>query len=63
MVKLSDLVLSPVSATLLFVIACFAGYRYRTVWKTEGPRSQLWLYGLIAAVSLLVLGFLPVVSK
>ncbi|MAC79673.1 MAG: hypothetical protein CML66_16610 [Rhodobacteraceae bacterium] len=60
---MSDLTLSPVSATLLFVIACFAGYRYRTVWKTEGPRRQLWLYGVIAALSLLTLGFLPVVSR
>ncbi|MCG7625886.1 MULTISPECIES: hypothetical protein [unclassified Epibacterium] len=54
-----DVTLTPLSATLLFVIACLAGYRYRTVWKTEGPRSHLWLFGVIAALCLLVLGFVP----
>ncbi|MAQ85412.1 hypothetical protein [Psychromarinibacter halotolerans] len=57
---MTDLSLTPAVATVLFVIACLAGYRYRSVWKAEGPRSQLWLFGLIAAVSLLTLGFLPV---
>ncbi|MEG3660915.1 hypothetical protein [Celeribacter halophilus] len=56
----SPLSLTPVTATILFVIACLAGYRYRSVWKAEGPRAQLWIYGLIAAVILLVLGFVPV---
>ncbi|MBE9637899.1 hypothetical protein [Salipiger mangrovisoli] len=51
--------LSPASATVLFVIACLAGYRYRSVWKAEGPRWQLWVFGLIAAVVLLVLGLTP----
>lgn len=59
---MADFALSPVIATLLFVIACFAGYRYRSVWKAEGPRSQLWLYGVIAAAALLTLGFVPVVG-
>ncbi len=54
-----ELTLSPASATVLFVIACLAGYRYRSVWKAEGPRWQLWLFGLIAAVILLVLGLTP----
>ncbi|MDO6510753.1 hypothetical protein [Celeribacter halophilus] len=56
----SPLSLTPVTATILFVIACLAGYRYRSVWKAEGPRTQLWIYGLIAAVILLVLGLVPV---
>ncbi|MBY6003043.1 hypothetical protein KUV62_03940 [Salipiger bermudensis] len=54
-----ELTLTPASATVLFVIACLAGYRYRTVWKTEGPRWQLWLFGTVAAVLLLALGLLP----
>ncbi|WP_425052363.1 hypothetical protein [Psychromarinibacter sp. S121] len=57
---MTDLALTPALATALFVVACLAGYRYRRVWKAEGPRSQLWLFGLIAAISLLVLGFLPI---
>ena len=54
-----ELALTPVTATLLFVVACLAGYRYRSVWKAEGPRWQLWVFGLVAAVAALVLGFLP----
>ena len=56
----SPLTLSPLMATSLFVIACLAGYRYRSVWKAEGPRGQLWIFGLIAAVILLVLGLVPI---
>ena len=52
--------LTPAGATTLFVIACLAGYRYRAVWKTEGPRWQLWLFGIIAAAGLLTLGFVPI---
>lgn len=51
--------LSPVTATILFVIGCLAGYRYRRVWKAEGPRWQLWVTGMIAAASFLILGFVP----
>lgn len=52
--------LSPLQATLLFVVAVIAGYRYRRVWKTEGPAWQAWVFGLIAAVCLLSVAFLPV---
>ena len=54
--------LTPLMATLLFVVGCLAGYRYRHVWKAEGPRWQLWLYGLTAAVTFLVLGFVPLTT-
>lgn len=57
--QLTEFTLTPALATGLFVIACLAGMRYRSVWKAEGPRSRLWLYGGIAAVALLVLGFVP----
>ena len=56
---MSELSLSPAVATVLFVIACLAGYQYRRTWKAEGPRWQLWLFGTVAAVALLTLGFLP----
>lgn len=52
-------VLTPASATILFIVGCLAGYRYRRVWKAEGPRWQLWVTGLIAAGAFLTLGFVP----
>ncbi|WP_420548063.1 hypothetical protein [Curvivirga sp.] len=53
--------LTSLSATIIFVIACLAGFQYRRVWKAEGPKWQLWLFGLIAAACLLIVGFMPVV--
>jgi hypothetical protein len=55
----SQITLTPLSATILIFLAVLAGNRYRRVWKAEGPRWQLWLFGLIAAAALLALGFVP----
>ncbi|MEC7764937.1 MAG: hypothetical protein VX874_23740 [Pseudomonadota bacterium] len=57
-----DLTLTPITATILFVIACIAGYGYRRVWKAEGARWKLWAYGLVAAGLLLTLGFVPLTT-
>jgi hypothetical protein len=46
-------------ATVLIFLAVLAGNRYRRIWKTEGPRWQLWLFGLLAACALLMLAFVP----
>ncbi|SFR12591.1 hypothetical protein [Poseidonocella sedimentorum] len=59
---MEELTLTPLIATLLFVLACLAGHRYRRVWKAEGPRWQLWLYGVVAAVCLMILGFVPLTA-
>lgn len=55
----ADLSLTPAIATGLFVLAVLAGYRYRRVWKSEGPAWRLWVFGSIAATCLLALGFIP----
>jgi len=55
----TTLYLTPSVATAVFVVACVAGYRYRSVWKSEGPAWQLWLWGLMAGICLLTVGFLP----
>lgn len=55
----TGLVLTPAMATTIFVLACLCGYRYRRVWKAEGPRWQLWLFGTLAALGLATLGFVP----
>ncbi|MCR9067704.1 MAG: hypothetical protein NXH79_02565 [Rhodobacteraceae bacterium] len=52
--------LSPLAATAIFVVAVIAGYQYRRIWKAEGPRWQLWIAGLVAAICLLTVAFLPV---
>ncbi len=55
----SHLTLTPLMATVLIFLAVLAGNRYRRIWKTEGPRWQLWLFGLLAACALLMLAFVP----
>ena len=55
----ADFTLTPAIATVIFVLACLSGYQYRRVWKNEGPKWQLWVYGLLAAGGLLILGFKP----
>jgi hypothetical protein len=57
--RLSELTLSPLIATVIFVLACLSGIQYRRVWKAEGPRWQLWLFGVLAALGLLIVGFVP----
>ncbi|MEM7438334.1 MAG: hypothetical protein AAF393_01955 [Pseudomonadota bacterium] len=57
---MGDFELKPLAATLIFVVAILAGYSYRRVWKNEGPRWQLWVFGVVAAVCLLTVGFTPV---
>lgn len=60
MVTAADgLMLTSFWATVIFVLACLCGYQYRRIWKAEGPRWQLWLYGLLAAGALAVLAFVP----
>ncbi|MEO0386130.1 MAG: hypothetical protein AAF281_01180 [Pseudomonadota bacterium] len=56
---MSDPTLTPTIATTIFVLSCLAGYQYRRVWKAEGPVWQLWIFGLVAACGLAVLGFVP----
>ncbi|MEM1052731.1 MAG: hypothetical protein AAGI28_11615 [Pseudomonadota bacterium] len=51
--------LPPVVALVIFVTGVVAGYQYRRVWKAEGPRTQLWIYGTIASVCLLMVGLIP----
>ncbi|MEM9099652.1 MAG: hypothetical protein AAGC79_14145 [Pseudomonadota bacterium] len=55
-----DMILTPLLATAIFVVACCAGYAYRRVWKAEGPVWKLWVYGLVAGLCLLTVGFVPV---
>jgi hypothetical protein len=51
--------LTPALATVIFVLACLSGYQYRRVWKAEGARWLLWVFGVFTAAALLFLGFVP----
>jgi len=57
---LAEFYLTPLTATVFFVLACLAGYQYRRVWVKEGPRWQLWLFGLVAGAFLALVAFVPV---
>ena len=57
--KLLTVQLTPAIATVIFVLACLSGYQYRRIWKAEGPRWQLWFFGIFTAAALLFLGFVP----
>jgi hypothetical protein len=57
--KMADLILTPLTATIIFVLVCLSGYQYRRVWKAEGPRYQYWVFGILAALGLCILGFVP----
>lgn len=56
---MSEIALTPEMATVIFVLCCLCGYRYRRVWKAEGPRWQLWLFGILTASGLAILAFVP----
>ncbi|MEM6384511.1 MAG: hypothetical protein AAF739_17740 [Pseudomonadota bacterium] len=56
---MDGLSLTPIVATLIFVASCLFGHRYRSVWKAEGPRWKLWLYGSLTAAGFMTLGFIP----
>ena len=59
---MSELTLTPAIALGIFVLSCLTGHRYRRVWKAAGPRWQLWLYGVLTAMGLCILGFVPMVG-
>jgi len=52
--------LSPLVATLLFVVAVLAGHRYRRNWKQEGPAWKAWVFGSVAAICFLTVGLVPI---
>ncbi|MBE91254.1 MAG: hypothetical protein CMM76_17650 [Rhodospirillaceae bacterium] len=47
-------------ALFIFCIGCLAGTQFRRVWKANGPPEKLWAFGLVAAISLLIVGFIPI---
>ncbi|MEM7739599.1 MAG: hypothetical protein AAF225_02215 [Pseudomonadota bacterium] len=55
----SQLSLTPMAATLIFVLGVVAGYQYRRNWKLEGPVWKAWLFGGIAGLCLVTVAFVP----
>lgn len=61
---LSNLHLTPPLAALIFVVVVLCGHNFRKLWKQqpEGWQKKAWLFGVPAALGLLVLGFIPLKS-
>ena len=55
------LYLTPLSGTIIVVIAVVCGHRFRLAWKNQKPgwHGKAWLFGSLAASGLLVLAFVP----
>lgn len=53
--------LTPLSGTIIVVVAVVCGHRFRLAWKNQVPgwQRKAWLFGLLAASGLLVLAFVP----
>ncbi len=53
--------LTPLVAVILLIVAVASGHLYRENWKSKPKRWLLraWIYGAIACVTLLALGFIP----
>lgn len=56
--------LTPLTGTLLVVLAVLAGHRFRRAWKDKAPGWQLraWIYGVVAGAGLLALAFIPLLN-
>lgn len=59
-----DLYLSPALGALIVFVVVVCGHRFRLAWKEQTPgwHRRAWIFGLIAAVGLLALAFLPLQS-
>lgn len=55
------LVLTPLTASLLFLVLVLSGRAFRQNWKAQGDgwTFRAWLYGVPAGVSFLALAFIP----
>ncbi|RYH09759.1 hypothetical protein [Tropicimonas sp. IMCC6043] len=53
--------LTPLTATLLFLVLVFSGRAFRQTWKAQAPgwRLRAWLYGTPALLGFLALALLP----
>ena len=53
--------LTPLTATLLFLVLVICGRQFRETWKAQrdGWAARAWVYGLPAAASFFALAFLP----
>ena len=58
---MSQLYLTPPVAALIFLGVVICGHNFRQLWKQQplGWQKRAWLFGVPAAIGLLVLGFMP----
>lgn len=58
---MQDLHLTPLTGALIVFVVVVCGHRFRLAWKEQAPgwQRRAWLYGIPAAIGLLLLAFLP----
>lgn len=60
-VFLEEIYLTPLTGSILVVLAVGSGHLFRDNWKKQedGWQRRAWLYGVLAGGSLLMLAFVP----
>ncbi len=56
---MQNLTLAPWVGVLLVIVAVVAGHNFRKSWVAGDSKTRLWIFGLLAAASLLALGLIP----
>lgn len=58
---MDTLYLTPWMGVLLVIAFVISGYRFRRAWKAQpaGWQRQAWVWGVIAAICLCALAFVP----
>ncbi|WP_029064968.1 hypothetical protein [Labrenzia sp. DG1229] len=58
---MEEIYLTPLTGSILVVLAVGFGHLYRDNWKKQedGWQRRAWLYGVLAGGGLLTLAFLP----
>ena len=56
-----NLNLTPAAGAIIVFIAVVCGHRFRLAWKEQAPgwQRRAWFFGVVSALGLLTLAFVP----